>query len=413
MLRLLKKNPPLPDFGPAKDSDKPTTKLALVSGRVAEVPKAGDGGDGKPGKGKKGRGKGMPGDDFPTMGLLAPPRAKRYSLKEFAVRDLIGRGAFSEVSLARHIYEEQHYALKVYKKSEVASSVKILRLKSEIEILRVLKHPFILGLKATFQDPRRIYLMFEFCQGGELFTHLRNLGTFKEEFVRFYLAEVVLALGYMHEYGMVHRGVRPESVLLSSGGHVRLVGLDYAKRVTNGRTFTFCGAPDYVAPEILADKGYAESVDWWAFGVMAYELLFGYPPFFDKSPFLTYQKIAKGDFTFGLGGGSSKRPPPAHQMISKLLKVDRKKRLGCGTHRHKEVMNDRFFGENVDWLGIYNEQVVPPWVPELSGEADCRYLNVMSRLIDVDTAGEVEGVALKMFRDIDEGEKMLPPPLGS
>jgi len=163
----------LPDFGPRKKKDKPaSTKLALVAGRVSTVA-AGveDGGGGN-------------GVALPTLGLLSPPRAKRYRLSDFAVRDLIGRGAFSEVSIVRHVFEEQHYALKVYKKSEIASSVKILRLMSEIEILRVAKHPFILPLKATFQDPRRMYLLFEYCAGGELFYHLRNYGTFKEPFVK-------------------------------------------------------------------------------------------------------------------------------------------------------------------------------------------------------------------------------------
>ena len=160
-----------PDFGPRKNKDKPDTKLALVAGRVSAVP-------------NKSSGAGGDDEGLPTLGLLAPPRAKRYRLNEFAVRDLLGRGAFSEVSLVRHIFEEQHYALKCYKKSEIATTTKILRLMSEIEILRVIKHPFILRLTATFQDPRRMYLMFEFCQGGELFYHLRNYGTFNDDFVR-------------------------------------------------------------------------------------------------------------------------------------------------------------------------------------------------------------------------------------
>lgn len=161
-----------PDFGPRKNKDKPPLKMALVSGRVSVVSKTAEGAAGENG------------DGLPVNGLMQPPRAKRYRLNEFAVRELIGRGAFSEVSLARHIFEEQHYALKTYKKSEIASSTKILRLVSEIEILRLIKHPFILPLKATFQDPRRMYLMFDFCQGGELFYHLRNYGTFNEDFIR-------------------------------------------------------------------------------------------------------------------------------------------------------------------------------------------------------------------------------------
>mmetsp|Transcript_21791 Transcript_21791/g.44759 ORF Transcript_21791/g.44759 Transcript_21791/m.44759 type:complete len:397 (+) Transcript_21791:149-1339(+) len=383
-----------PDFGPKKNKDKPQMKLALVAGRVSQVAAGAAAGGGDD-------------DDLPVLGLLAPPRAKRYRLTEFAVRDLIGRGAFSEVSLARHIFEEQHYALKIYRKSELSTSVKILRLMSEIDILRVVRHPFILPLKATFQDPRRLYLMFEFCAGGELFYHLRNLGTFKEEFIRFYLGELVLALGYLHEYGIVHRSVRPESVLFSSSGHVRLVGFDYAKRVTE-RTFTFCGAPDYVAPEMLTDKGYAQSVDWWSLGVLAFEMLNGYPPFFDKSPFLIYQKVAKGKVEFP---GKPAFLSPAQNLVAKLLKVDRRKRLGCGTRGVEEVKNDRFFGDKMDWRALYEQQMVPPWTPTLSGDADCRHFRVLSRMIDVDTSGEVEGEALRMFRKIEEGEKKLPPPL--
>lgn len=162
---------------------------------------------------------------------------------------------------------------------------------------------------------------------------------------------------------------------------------------------------------MLTETGYAASVDWWALGVLAFEMLFGYPPFFDKSPFLIYQKIAKGSFSFGLGGTVGGKLKPSHQMISKLLKVDRKKRLGCGRHGVEEVKHDRFFGEGLNWRALYEQQVSPPWEPELSGEADCRYLRVLSRMIDVDTAGEVEGEALKMFKAIEDGERMLPPPI--
>lgn len=144
---------------------------------------------------------------------------------------------------------------------------------------------------------------------------------------------------------------------------------------------------------------------------MAFEMLFGYPPFFDKSPFLVYQKIAKGDFTFGVGGPAPAQGKAApHQLISKLLRVDRRKRLGSGPNGVEEVKSDRFFGANLDWRAVYEQQVVPPWVPELSGDADCRYFNVLPRLIEGDSAADVEGEALRLFRKIEESEKKLPPP---
>lgn len=213
---------------------------------------------------------------------------------------------------------------------------------------------------------------------------------------RFYLAEVVLALGYLHEYGIVHRGIRPESILFSSSGHVRLVGFDYAKRVDD-RTFTFCGAPDYVAvsslplkcrqslfhfsahffcqPEMLTDRGYSRSVDWWALGVLMFEMLFGYPPFFDRSPFLVYQKISKGDFSFGVGGGSTGKVP-SHVMVAKLLRVDRRKRLGCQGHGDEEVKAERFFGSSLDWRAVYEQQVFifSSTPTSLGSDSDWKYL---------------------------------------
>ncbi len=134
-----------------------------------------------------------------------------------------------------------------------------------------------------------------------------------------------------------------------------MVGFDYAKRLTD-RTFTFCGTPDYVAPEMLTDRGYGLVVDWWALGILAFEMSFGYPPFFDRSPFLIYQKIAKGEFTFGVGATGAGKTP-LQTTIAKLLKVDRRKRLGAGAHGAEEVKSERFFGEQLDWRALYEKQV--------------------------------------------------------
>jgi len=143
-------------------------------------------------------------------------------------------------------------------------------------------------------------------------------------------------------------------------------------------------------------------------------MLFGYPPFFDKSPFLVYQKIATGKFNFGIGGAQggvgTSRLPPSQALVAKLLRVDRRKRLGCGAHGVEEVKCDRFFGDNFDWVALYEQQIKPPWVPEVRGDADTSHFHVLSRLIETDTASEVTGEALKLFRHIEEEEKRLPPP---
>ena len=299
--------------------------------------------------------------------------------------------------------------------------------------------------------------MFEFTSGGELFYHLRNYGSFQEPFVRFYAGELILAVEYLHAHGVVHRSLRPESVLFTSTGHVRLVGFDYAKRVAEegstggGRTFTFCGAPDYVAPEMLADKGYGLSVDWWAFGVLLYELIMGYPPFCDVTPFKVYQKIIKGEVSFAggavvkhvtsggaWGGGQQQQQQHHHQqqpggrkagassagsgvstkrvqerqavciLIRRLLKVDRRKRMGCGKKGSAaQVKADRFFGGGMDWSALQEEQCVPPWVPKLAGDADLRHFKPVTKMVGQDDAGEVEGEATKLFKKIADGERSL------
>jgi len=153
----------------------------------------------------------------------------------------------------------------------------------EREILEKFDHPFIMGLEFAFQDATRLYLIMEFVNGGELFYHLRqHKGGFGEERARFYAAEIVSALEYLHKSGVVYRDLKPENVLIDSEGHVRLTDFGLSKgglESNDGLTESFCGTPEYLAPEIIRDREYGYSVDWYSFGLVLYEMLTGMNPF--------------------------------------------------------------------------------------------------------------------------------------
>jgi protein kinase X len=163
-------------------------------------------------------------------------------------------------------------------------------IKSEVKILSTISHPFIVNLHGHTQDDRRIYLLFEYVPGGELFSYLRREGRFANDHARFYAAQISLAFDYLHSMNIVYRDLKPENLLLNAKGHMKITDFGFAK-VVEDRTWTLCGTPEYLAPEIIQSKGHNKSVDWWAIGILIYEMLAGYPPFYDESPFGIYQKI--------------------------------------------------------------------------------------------------------------------------
>lgn len=173
--------------------------------------------------------------------------------------------------------------MKSVKKEILIRTDQVQGIKVEREILEKFDHPFIMGLQFAFQDHERLYLIMEFVNGGELFYHLKQVKKgFTEDRARFYAAEIVLALAYLHEMGVVYRDLKPENILIDSEGHVRLTDFGLSKaglRENDNRTESFCGTPEYLAPEIIKDKQYGYSVDWYSFGLVLYEMMTGINPF--------------------------------------------------------------------------------------------------------------------------------------
>ena len=184
--------------------------------------------------------------------------------------------------LVQHNDTAQILAMKVVKKELLLKTDQVAGIKVEREILEKFDHPFIMGLQYAFQDAERLYLIMEFVNGGELFYHLKQTRGFKEDRAKFYAAEIILALEYLHESGVVYRDLKPENILVDQEGHIRLTDFGLSKaglEQSNGRTESFCGTPEYLAPEIIKEKNYGYSVDWYSFGLVLYEMMTGINPF--------------------------------------------------------------------------------------------------------------------------------------
>jgi serum/glucocorticoid-regulated kinase 2 len=196
----------------------------------------------------------------------------------------------------------------------------------EKKILQSLEHPFLVGMVFCFQTEERIYFIMPFIRGGELFQHLRTEKFFKEDKVRFYAASMGLALEYLHTHGIVYRDIKPENILIGEDGYLKLIDFGMAKMLKgNEKAMSFCGTPEYLAPEIITGEGHNKAADWWSYGVLLYEMLFGIPPFYSKNTEKMFDLITKAELKFPKKIEVSE---DAKDLIKKLLIKNQDLRLG-------------------------------------------------------------------------------------
>ncbi|CAG9310851.1 unnamed protein product [Blepharisma stoltei] len=305
-------------------------------------------------------------------------RSEKYSMDSFDVLGTLGVGTFSRVRLVRS-KDQSHMkplALKILKKTSILKMRQIKHLRNEKEIMEQLDHSFITKILGTFQDDYYVFFVLEYACGGELFTRMKKLGTFPAQDAQFYIAELVLALEYLHDKGIVFRDLKPENILIDRLGHIKLSDFGFAKAISDGKTYTMCGTPEYLAPEIILGKGHGREVDWWALGVLLYEMLAGYPPYYDDSPFNIYQKILLGRLIF-----------PPHfddvicSLISGLLEPSIQKRIGYKQNAASELKNHAWFS-NIDFSSLLAKECASPWVPELMSEDDTSNFNTYPDSLD-------------------------------
>lgn len=223
---------------------------------------------------------------------------KKLILTEYEHLKTIGTGSFGKVKLIKNKKEKNnYYALKMLRKSEIIKLKQIDHIYSEYTILKELNHPFIVNLKGMTQDSAMIYFLLEYIPGGELFTILRMGGSFPNDQARFYSSHIIAIFDYLHNKGIIYRDLKPENILINNNGYLKLTDFGFAKKV-DGKTYTLCGTPEYLAPEIILNKGHSHPVDWWTLGILIYEMIVGIDPFNDEDPMQVYQKIIKGKVKF-------------------------------------------------------------------------------------------------------------------
>lgn len=254
-------------------------------------------------------------------------RQRSLKIEDFDLLKVVGKGSFGKVMQVMKKDTSRIYALKTIRKQHIISRSEVAHTLAERSVLAQINNPFIVPLKFSFQSPEKLYLVLAFVNGGELFHHLQKEQRFDINRSRFYAAELLCALECLHGFGVIYRDLKPENILVDYVGHIALCdfGLCKLDMKDEDKTNTFCGTPEYLAPELLHGQGYTKAVDWWTLGVLLYEMLTGLPPFYDENTNEMYRKILAEPLHFP---GPEIVPPAARDLLTKLLDRDATKRLG-------------------------------------------------------------------------------------
>ncbi|GCC24256.1 hypothetical protein chiPu_0002656 [Chiloscyllium punctatum] len=287
---------------------------------------------------------------------------------QFELLKVLGQGSYGKVFLVKKIKGSdagQLYAMKVLKKATLKVRDRV-RSKMERDILAEVNHPFIVKLHYAFQTEGKLYLILDFLRGGDLFTRLSKEVMFTEEDVKFYLAELALALDHLHGLGIIYRDLKPENVLLEEDGHIKITDFGLSKEAVDldKRAYSFCGTIEYMAPEVVNRRGHAQSADWWSFGVLMFEMLTGSLPFQGKDRKETMALILKAKL-----GMPQFLSPEAQSLLRALFKRNPCNRLGAGPDGVEEIKRHCFFG-TIDWNKLYRKEIKPPFKPAVGRPED-------------------------------------------
>ncbi|XP_020644866.3 ribosomal protein S6 kinase alpha-3 isoform X1 [Pogona vitticeps] len=292
---------------------------------------------------------------------------------QFELLKVLGQGSFGKVFLVKKISgsdARQLYAMKVLKKATLKVRDRV-RTKMERDILVEVNHPFIVKLHYAFQTEGKLYLILDFLRGGDLFTRLSKEVMFTEEDVKFYLAELALALDHLHSLGIIYRDLKPENILLDEEGHIKLTDFGLSKESIDHekKAYSFCGTVEYMAPEVVNRRGHTQSADWWSFGVLMFEMLTGTLPFQGKDRKETMTMILKAKL-----GMPQFLSPEAQSLLRMLFKRNPANRLGAGPDGVEEIKRHPFFS-TIDWNKLYRREISPPFKPATGRPEDTFYFD--------------------------------------
>uniref|UniRef100_A0A8B9JBW3 non-specific serine/threonine protein kinase n=1 Tax=Astyanax mexicanus TaxID=7994 RepID=A0A8B9JBW3_ASTMX len=318
----------------------------------------------------------------------AQPRKKRP--EDFKFGKILGEGSFSTVVLAKEHSTGKEYAIKILEKRHIMKENKAQYVKRERDVMSILDHPFFVKLYFTFQDEEKLYFGLSYAKNGELLKYIRKIGSFDETCTRFYSAEIVCALEYLHQKGIIHRDLKPENILLSEEMHIQITDFGTAKQLSSdsrqARANSFVGTAQYVSPELLTEKSACKSSDLWALGCIIYQLVAGLPPFRAGNEYLIFQKIIKLEYEF-----PEKFFPKAKNLVEQLLLLDPCKRIGCEEMGGYEPLKSHPFFESISWddLHLQTPPKLTPYLPAMSeDDEDCygNYDDLLSQFSSMQVA---------------------------
>jgi len=335
-------------------------------------------------------------------------KRQKLSIFDFEPIKIIGQGAFGEVRVCKYIPTNDIVAIKKMKKLEMHEKNQILHVRAEREVLSQAKNDWIVNLKFSFQDNKYLYLGMEYLPGGDLMSLLMDRDILPELDAKFYAAELVLCIESVHKLNCIHRDLKPDNVLIGKDGHIKLSDFGLSKRMefplydnnidnnnlnsnlnnNNYNTyaskfnqfklmtknkrrayaFSTVGTPDYIAPEVFKQKGYGPEVDWWSLGVIMYEMMIGFPPFFSKTSTETCRKILNWKNTFYI----PEEADISNEAYDILVNLINDVEFRLGGNGAEQVKNHPFF-KGVDWDNIKNQK--PPFIPQLDSDYDTKYFD--------------------------------------
>eukprot|EP01123_Difflugia_compressa_P006035 TRINITY_DN18176_c0_g1_i1.p1 TRINITY_DN18176_c0_g1~~TRINITY_DN18176_c0_g1_i1.p1 ORF type:complete len:456 (+),score=79.70 TRINITY_DN18176_c0_g1_i1:78-1445(+) len=284
---------------------------------------------------------------------------KKVSAADFELLKVIGRGSFGKVMQVRHKETSKIYAMKTMRKGNIIAKNQVAHTKDEKHILQRIKHPFIVNLNYAFQTKDKLYMILDYVNGGELFWHLKKEGSFGEERSKFYAAEIASALFHLHQNGIIYRDLKPENLLLDSEGHIVITDFGLSKEIRDTPTHTFCGTPEYLAPEVLLGTGHSYPVDWWSLGTLVYEMITGLPPFYSEDKREMYGMILNKDLIF-----PHDMSEEACDFLLGMLEKNPQDRL-----TPNEIQEHPWFS-GLDWEALIQKKLEPPWKPHVNGPLD-------------------------------------------
>uniref|UniRef100_A0A8B9L793 non-specific serine/threonine protein kinase n=1 Tax=Astyanax mexicanus TaxID=7994 RepID=A0A8B9L793_ASTMX len=302
---------------------------------------------------------GSPGDNsLEGMELAIAKSRTKVTMNDFDYLKLLGKGTFGKVILVREKATGMHYAMKILRKEVIIAKDEVAHTVTESRVLQNTRHPFLTTLKYAFQTPDRLCFVMEYANGGELFFHLSRERVFTEDRARFYGAEIVSALEYLHSRDVVYRDLKVHLAhCFISAGFITAVL----------RAAGSCGTDHYLP--VLEDNDYGRAVDWWGLGVVMYEMMCGRLPFYNQDHERLFELILMEEIRF-----PRNLSPEAKSLLAGLLKKDPKQRLGGSSDDAKEVMSHKFFSL-INWQDVLQKKLIPPFKPQVTSETDTRYFD--------------------------------------